>query len=134
MRTFAALAVVASVGAGSPVAAQVTTRIETRPVYGAVVTLEHGVRVYRPLPPHDRVIINPGGRTPVVVNAGEGGYGYYGEPHGDGYGGDAAGVPYGFGGGAIFSRRFLHHRFGHQSFPQRHFLHRGHPHMGHPRR
>ena len=32
-----------------PAEAQVTTRIETRPVYGATVTLEHGVRVYRPL-------------------------------------------------------------------------------------
>jgi hypothetical protein len=42
-----------------------TTRIETRPFYGATVTLEEGVRVFRPLPPHDRVIINPGGRTPL---------------------------------------------------------------------
>jgi hypothetical protein len=40
-----------------------TTRIETRPFYGATVTLEEGVRVFRPLPSHDRVIINPGGRT-----------------------------------------------------------------------
>ncbi|MFM9943081.1 MAG: hypothetical protein ACKVP7_26735 [Hyphomicrobiaceae bacterium] len=40
-----------------------TTRIETRPFYGATVTLEEGVRVFRPLPYHDRVIINPGGRT-----------------------------------------------------------------------
>ena len=37
-----------------------TTRIETRPFYGATVTLEEGVRVFRPLPRHDRVIINPG--------------------------------------------------------------------------
>lgn len=37
----------------------VTTRIEPRPYYGAVVTVENGVRVYRPLPHHDRVIINP---------------------------------------------------------------------------
>jgi hypothetical protein len=28
----------------------------------------HGVRVDRPLPPHDRVIINPGRRTPPVRN------------------------------------------------------------------
>lgn len=45
--------------------AQSTTRIETRPFYGATVTLEEGVRVFRPLPPHDRVIINPGGKTPL---------------------------------------------------------------------
>jgi hypothetical protein len=44
-----------------------TTRIETRPFYGATVTLEAGVRVYRPLPPHSKVIINPGGKTPVSL-------------------------------------------------------------------
>lgn len=36
--------------AASAHADRFTTRIETRPYYGAVVTLEHGVRVYRPLP------------------------------------------------------------------------------------
>ena len=41
-----------------------TTRIETRPFYGAVVTLEEGVRVFRPLPVERQVIINPGGQTP----------------------------------------------------------------------
>lgn len=45
-----------------------TTRIETRPFYGATVTLESGVRVFRPLPPHERVIINPGGRTPLSLS------------------------------------------------------------------
>ncbi len=45
-----------------------TTRIETRPFYGAVVTLEEGVRVYRPLPPPRQVIINPGGRTPLALS------------------------------------------------------------------
>jgi hypothetical protein len=50
------------------VAEPVTTRIETRPFYGATVTLEEGVRVFRPLPPHDRVIINPGGRTPLNLS------------------------------------------------------------------
>ncbi len=44
-----------------------TTRIETRPVYGAVVTVEHGVRVYRPVPPTDHLIVNPGGATPLVL-------------------------------------------------------------------
>ena len=42
-----------------------TTRIETRPFYGATVTIEAGVRVFRPLPPHGKVIINPNGKTPV---------------------------------------------------------------------
>jgi len=42
-----------------------TTRIETRPFYGATVTLEEGVRVFRPLPPTKNMIINPEGRTPL---------------------------------------------------------------------
>jgi hypothetical protein len=47
-----------------------TTRIEPRPFYGATVTLEEGVRVFRPLPPHDRVIINPN-NTPVYLGFSE---------------------------------------------------------------
>jgi hypothetical protein len=43
-----------------------TTRIEPRPFYGAVVTLEEGVRVIRPLPPVRQVIINPNG-TPLSL-------------------------------------------------------------------
>ena len=42
-----------------------TTRIEPRAYYGAVVTLEQGVRVWRPLPPTRHMIINPDGRTPL---------------------------------------------------------------------
>ncbi len=49
-----------------------TTRIETRPYYGAVVTIEHGVRVYRPVPPTTHMIINPDGITPLEVEAGGG--------------------------------------------------------------
>jgi hypothetical protein len=42
------------------------TRIETGPVYGAAtVTVEHGVQVYRPLPPLRHMIVNPDGRTPL---------------------------------------------------------------------
>jgi hypothetical protein len=48
----------------------VTTRIETRQVYGATVTEEHGVRVIRPLPPHDRVIINPN-NAPIYLGFNE---------------------------------------------------------------
>lgn len=48
-----------------------TTRIETRPFYGAVVTIEEGVRVFRPLPNTDRVIINPGGKTPLSLGFNE---------------------------------------------------------------
>ena len=56
----------AAVSAAMPALAEPsTTRIETRAFYGATVTLEAGVRVFRPLPPHDRVIINPNGKTPL---------------------------------------------------------------------
>lgn len=41
-------------------------RIETQPVNGAAtVTVEHGVQVYRPLPPLRYMILNPDGRTPL---------------------------------------------------------------------
>ncbi len=60
-----------SVAAPAALAEAVTTRIETRPFYGATVTLEEGVRVFRPLPRHDRVIINPGGQTPLSLSYSE---------------------------------------------------------------
>ncbi len=47
-----------------------TTRIETQPVYGATTTVEHGVRVIRPLPPVRQVIINPN-RTPLSLGFNE---------------------------------------------------------------
>lgn len=50
-----------------------TTRIETRPYYGAVVTIENGVRVYRPVPPTTHMIINPDGATPLAIQVGPGG-------------------------------------------------------------
>jgi hypothetical protein len=70
MRLFSPLlAAVAAVAVLQPALAQDarTTRIETRPVYGAVVTVEHGVRVHRPVPPTDRLIVNPGGQTPMLL-------------------------------------------------------------------
>ena len=55
-----------------PAAAQAyTTRIEPRPFYGAVVTLEEGVRVIRPLPPERHVIINPDNATPLSLGFNE---------------------------------------------------------------
>lgn len=56
---------------GAALAEATTTRIETRPFYGATVTLEEGVRVFRPLPRHDRVIINPNGQTPLSLGISE---------------------------------------------------------------
>ena len=47
-----------------------TTRILTQPYYGAVTTVEHGVRVIRPLPPDRFVIVNPN-RTPLALSFNE---------------------------------------------------------------
>jgi hypothetical protein len=49
-----ALALLVATGlatSGLPAWAQVTTRIEPRPFYGATVSVEEDVRVFRPLPP-----------------------------------------------------------------------------------
>jgi hypothetical protein len=64
------LAGVILAAASLPAAAQSTTRIEPRPFYGAVVTMEEGVRVFRPLPPHDHIIVNPD-KTPISFQLGQ---------------------------------------------------------------
>ena len=69
MRFLSLLLLMASASAAL---AQQTTRIETRPYYGAVVTIEHGVRVYRPVPPTTHLIVNPDGATPLEINVGAG--------------------------------------------------------------
>jgi hypothetical protein len=66
------LSFVLLVASASAALAQQTTRIETRPYYGAVVTIEHGVRVYRPVPPTTHLIVNPDGATPLEINVGAG--------------------------------------------------------------
>ncbi len=72
IKTFASVAGALCVAAAvSPASAAGTTRIETRPFYGAVVTIEEGVRVFRPLPSTERVIINPHGRTPLSLGFNE---------------------------------------------------------------
>ena len=45
-----------------------TTRIVPYNAYGATVSIEQGVRVFRPLPADGHVIVNPGNRTPMSVN------------------------------------------------------------------
>ena len=45
-----------------------TTRIVPTETYGATVTMEEGVRVFRPFPSERHVIINPEGRTPLGLN------------------------------------------------------------------
>lgn len=100
-KTTFGILILASLGAGiAPAFAadSVTTRIEPRPYYGAVVTVEHGVRVYRPLPNPTLTIINPN-QTPVNLSfsrsveykaaEGSGGHGGGGDDNGGGarYGG-----------------------------------------------
>lgn len=53
----AALAVISIPAAA--LAESFTTRIEPRAYYGGTVTIEQGVRVWRPLPPVRQMIINP---------------------------------------------------------------------------
>ncbi len=66
-RVFAlGFAAMLSAGAHAALAQSATIRIEPRPVYGATVTIEEGVRVFRPIPPDKYVIVNPNG-TPVNV-------------------------------------------------------------------
>ena len=74
MRFTAALMFLFATGAAGTTIAQEahTTRIETRPYYGAVVTIENGVRVWRPVPPTTHLIVNPDGVTPLVIGVGEG--------------------------------------------------------------
>jgi hypothetical protein len=109
-----------------------TTRIETQPVYGATTTIEHGVRVIRPLPPVRQVIINPN-RTPLSLGFNETNVYDYGANYSDDYGRvrrnnvGAYGVDGPIYSYPAFGRRFGrgHGRFGH-GFPG----HRGHGHAG----
>lgn len=66
-RLMAVLALLAGTTALAVTASAETVRIEPRPYTGAMVTLEQGVRVFRPLPPTNRVIINPNGATPLSL-------------------------------------------------------------------
>ena len=133
--------------AGSEAWADGLIRVEPRPYYGAVVTVEHGVRVYRPLPRQEMMVISPDPRTPVTINYtksidnrsyeapssppvdgglryGDGGYGYGGFYGGLGYG-NGYGNGYGYNNGhfrragrELIPRRFVAH--GHIRRPRHH--------------
>lgn len=124
MRTFKALIIAGTVlcagSALTPVWANGTTRIETRPFYGAVVTMEEGVRVFRPLPPTERVIINPNGATPLslgfnetYVNERNYNYNYTEGSDNSGSGGDVIGGFWGGYGGYGYGRHGRHNGRGH---------------------
>ena len=89
-----ATAFVALVASGVAADAQTLTRIETHAFYGATVTVEEGVRVFRPLPSTGHMIINPGGKTPLSVNLSESVHHYVGPAGGavSGGGSGAGGV------------------------------------------
>jgi hypothetical protein len=73
MRFTVGLSVLLAAGVAPALAQEAhTTRIETRPYYGAVVTIENGVRVYRPVPPTTHLIVNPDGLTPLAISVNEG--------------------------------------------------------------
>jgi hypothetical protein len=61
-------AMTAHLGAGATAQDASLTRIEPRPFYGATVTIEEGVRVFRPLPPTRHMIINPQSQTPLNLS------------------------------------------------------------------
>lgn len=64
-----ATALIAAVGisfAGTALAGD-TTRILHDEPYGAIVTKEAGVLVFRGLPPTRKVVVNPGGKTPLEL-------------------------------------------------------------------
>lgn len=99
-RPLLALAAAAAFVMPASVCAQTVTRIETKPVYGATMTVEKGVRVWRGLPSAGHIIVNPG-RVPISLN-----YNYStvlvdGPLVADGDGGTAASprISYGWGGG-----------------------------------
>lgn len=58
-------------GMGTAFADSSTIRIEHGNAYGAIVTREAGVTVFRALPPTKRVIVNPGGQTPLSFSLNE---------------------------------------------------------------
>lgn len=122
-----ALALAVLTGAGVSIAAPValaeavTTRIETRPFYGATVTLEEGVRVFRPLPRHDRVIINPGGQTPLSLSYSESRNYSFNEFVGGGHSAGNYGPAYYGAAGNILPHRRHHRRPGHSHGHGHHF-------------
>ena len=123
LSALAPLALGALVSAQSVAAESYTTRIEPRPFYGAVVTLEEGVRVIRPLPPERHVIINPDNKTPLTLSFNETHVTEHRviENHNAGANGEGASVVYGRGVGLYSGFAGGVGRMGHM----------GHHHMGH---
>ena len=106
--------IVAAAAFAAPAVAGDLVRIETTPSYGATVTVEQGVRIFRPLPAPSRIIINPGGKTPLSlsffdVQTNDAGHGHAGHQLGDGdqqgFGGAASALRYGVYGSRLRPRK-----------------------------
>ncbi|MEP3049211.1 MAG: hypothetical protein ABJL55_19990 [Roseibium sp.] len=63
----AVVAIAITAGLISSASAGDTTRILHNEPYGAIVTKEAGVLVFRGLAPTRKVIVNPGGKTPLEL-------------------------------------------------------------------
>jgi hypothetical protein len=64
-------AVVTLAVSAAPAVAQKTTRITHDGYYSYTITVENGLRVWRPLTASDRVIVNPDGKTPLKLTFSE---------------------------------------------------------------
>lgn len=67
LKSFLFAAAISVAASGAQAGNAKTIRIEPRAFYGATISLESGVRVFRPLPSTSHVIINPN-KTPVNIN------------------------------------------------------------------
>ena len=67
----AALGLVSGAGIGAAQAESGTIWIEQGYPYGAMITQQAGVTVFRAMPPIKRVIVNPGGKTPLSLTINE---------------------------------------------------------------
>lgn len=65
LNTVAIAATLFVLGSTAALADARTVRIEPRPYTSVVVTVENGVRVWRPMPPTELVIVNPGNKASI---------------------------------------------------------------------
>ncbi len=68
LETLAVATALAALGATAALADARTIRIEPRPYTSVVVTVENGVRVWRPMPPTELVIVNPGNKASINLD------------------------------------------------------------------
>lgn len=71
IRAYALAASALVLGTAAHAGGASTTRVVPEEVYGATVSVEEGVRVFRPLPSDRLVIVNPHGQTDIDVEVKE---------------------------------------------------------------